>query len=126
MGLNGYYRRFIEGFSKVAHPITSLQNKGTNFECITKWEESFQHLKKLLTSAPILKVVDLYEDFVLCIYACKEGLGGFLTHNEHVICYKSRKLKDHERNYATHDLELASIVHALTCGGIISWVGNLS
>jgi len=44
---------------------------------------------------------------------CKEGLGGVLTQNENVICYESNKFKEHERNYATHDLELATIVHAL-------------
>jgi hypothetical protein len=46
-------------------------------------------------------------------YACKEGIGGVLTQNGHVVCYESRKLKEHERNYATHDLELVAIVHAL-------------
>jgi hypothetical protein len=45
--------------------------------------------------------------------ACKEGLGGFLTQNGFVICYESRKLKEHERHYATHDLELAAIEHVL-------------
>jgi hypothetical protein len=44
---------------------------------------------------------------------CKEGLGEVLSQKDHVICFESRKLKDHEKNYATHDLELASIVHAL-------------
>ena len=58
MGLAGYYRRFIEGFSKVAHVITSLQRKGIKFEWTSKCEESFQQLKYLLTSAPVLKVVD--------------------------------------------------------------------
>jgi hypothetical protein len=70
-------------------------------------------LKNLLTSAPILKVVDPNEDFIVCIDACKEGLGGVLIQNGHVICYESRKLKEHERHYATHDLELEAIVHAL-------------
>jgi hypothetical protein len=57
MGLVGYYRRFIEGFSKIAHPITSLQKKGIKFEWTTKCEENFQHLKELLTSAPILNIL---------------------------------------------------------------------
>jgi hypothetical protein len=70
-------------------------------------------LKELLTSAPILKIVDPNEDFVVCTDACKEGLGGVLTQNGHVICYESRKLKEHEKNYVTHDLELTAIVHAL-------------
>jgi hypothetical protein len=66
MGLVGYYKRFIEGFSKVENPITSLQKKGTQFEWTDKCEESFQHLKELLTNAPILKVADLDEYFVVC------------------------------------------------------------
>jgi hypothetical protein len=70
-------------------------------------------LKILLTSAPILRIVDPDEDFMVCTDACKEGLGGVLSQNGHVICYESRKLKEHERLYATHDLELEAIVHAL-------------
>jgi hypothetical protein len=53
------------------------------------------------------------EIFLVCIDACKEGISGLLTQNGHVIGYESKNLKEHERNYATHDLELASIVHAL-------------
>ena len=52
-------------------------------------------------------------DFVVCTDACKEGLGGVLSQNGFVICYESRKMKEHEKNYATHDLEMAEIVHAL-------------
>jgi hypothetical protein len=70
-------------------------------------------LKQLLTTAPILRIVDPNEYFVVCTDACKEGLGGFLNQNGFVICYESRKLKEHEKNYATHDLELEDIVHAL-------------
>jgi hypothetical protein len=113
MGLTGYYRRFIEGFSKIAHPITSLQKKGVKFQWALNCEKSFQHLKQLLTSAPILRIADPNEDFIVCIDACKEGLGGILTQNGFVVCYESRKLKEHEIHYVTHDLELAVIVHAL-------------
>jgi hypothetical protein len=70
-------------------------------------------LKKLLTNAPILRIADPNEDFIVCTDACKEGLGGVLNQNGVVVCYESRKLKGHERNYATHDLELEAIVHAL-------------
>jgi hypothetical protein len=69
-------------------------------------------LKELLTNAPILKVADPNEDCFVCTNACKEGLGGVLTQNGHFICYESSKLKEHEINYATRDLELAIIVHA--------------
>jgi hypothetical protein len=113
MGIVGYYRIFIEGFSKIAHPITSLQRKGVKFQWTLDCEKSFQHLKQLLTSAPILGITDLDEDFIVCTNACNEGLGGVLSQNGFVICYESRKLKDHEKNYATHDLELAAIVLSL-------------
>jgi hypothetical protein len=49
----------------------------------------------------------------VCIDACKEGISGVLTPKYHVVCYESRRLKEHMRNYVTHDLELASIAHAL-------------
>jgi hypothetical protein len=62
---------------------------------------------------PILKIVDPNADFVVCMDTCKEGLAGVLSQNGHVVCYESRKLKEHERLYATHDLELATIMHAL-------------
>jgi hypothetical protein len=70
-------------------------------------------LKSFLTSAPILRIVDLDAEFIVCMNACKEGLDGVLSQNGHVVCYESRNLKEHERLYATHDLELATIVHAL-------------
>jgi hypothetical protein len=113
MGLLGYYSRFIAGFSKIAHPITSLQKKGIKFEWTFECEENFNLLKELLTSAPVLNIIDPNESFVVCTNACKEGLGGVLTQNGHVIGYESRKIKEHERNYVTHDLELVAIVHAL-------------
>jgi hypothetical protein len=107
------YQRFIEGLSKISHPITSLQRKGVNFQWTLDCEKSFQHLKQLLTSAPILRIADPNEDFIVCTDACNEGLGGVLNQNEFVICYESRKLKEHEINYATHDLELIAILHSL-------------
>jgi hypothetical protein len=113
MGHVGYYRRFIEGFSNIAHPITSFHKKGVKFEWTSYCERSFQHLKHLLTSDPILRIVDPNEDFILYIDACKEGLGGVLSQNGYVVRYESKKLKEHERNYATHDLELVAIVHDL-------------
>ena len=112
MGLAGYYKRFIEGFSKDTHAITSLQKKGIQFEWTSRYEESFPQLNNI-TSALVLKVVDPEKDFVVCTDACGQGLGGVLMQENHVICYESRKLKEHEKNYATHDLELAAIVHSL-------------
>jgi hypothetical protein len=85
MGLEGYYIRFIEGFSKISHLITSLQKKGVKFQWSVDCEKSFQHLKKLLTNAPIIRIVDPNEDFIICTDACKEGLGGVLSQNGYVV-----------------------------------------
>jgi hypothetical protein len=113
MGLVGYYRRFIKGFSKIGNPITSLQRKGNKFVWSPECEANFQQLKHLLTNALVLKIADPEKDFLVCTDACKEGLGGVLMQEGKVICYESRKLNEHEKKYVTHDLELATIVHAL-------------
>ena len=105
MGINSYYQRFIEGFSRIANPITSLQKKGNKFDWNQKCKDSFKKLKTLLTSAPILRIVNPNKEFVVCIDACNDGLGGVLTQEGHVIAYESRKLKIHENNYATYDLD---------------------
>jgi hypothetical protein len=63
--------------------------------------------------------VDPNKDFTVFVDAIKEGMGGVLTQDGHVICYESRKLKKHERNYITHDLELATVIHALKMCNII-------
>ena len=70
-------------------------------------------MKELLTSARVLKITDPNEDSMVCTDACKEGIGRILTQNGHVFFYESRKLKEHEKNYATHDLKLVAIVHIL-------------
>ena len=74
MGLVGYYRWFVAGFSKVAHP-TSLQRKGKKFEWTERCEKTFQELKRALTSTPILALPDPLLDFVVCIDASLDGIG---------------------------------------------------
>ena len=73
--------------------------------------EIFNKLKHLLTTTPVLKIIDPFKDFIVCIDACKEGLGGVLLQENYVVAYESRKLKEHEKNYVTNDLELAAIIH---------------
>ena len=89
-----------------------MQKKGKKFDWNQKCEESFKKLKNLLTSAPILRIVDPNKEFVVCTTACNDGVGGVLTQEGHAIAYESRKLKVHEKNYATYDLELAAVMHA--------------
>ena len=63
LGLAGYYRRFIENFSKIAKPMTELLKKDTKFKWTEECEESFQELKKCLTIAPVLILPDIHKDF---------------------------------------------------------------
>nr|GFC25493.1 reverse transcriptase [Tanacetum cinerariifolium] len=79
LGLAGYYRRFVEGLSRLAIPLTKLMRKGEKFVWNEEREESFEELKQRLVSA---------------------------SHGK-VIAYASRQLKPYEVNYPTHDLELA-------------------
>ncbi|GJR20173.1 putative reverse transcriptase domain-containing protein [Tanacetum coccineum] len=113
LGLAGYYRRFIEGFSKIAKPMTKLTQKKIKFEWGDKQEAAFQLLKQKLCSAPILALPEGSEDFIAYCDASKKGLGAVLMQREKVISYASRQLKIHEKNYTTHDLELGAVVFAL-------------
>ncbi|GJV95306.1 putative reverse transcriptase domain-containing protein [Tanacetum coccineum] len=113
LGLAGYYRRFIEGFSKIAKSMTKLTQKGIKFDWGEKEENAFQLIKQKLCSAPILALPEGSEDFVVYCDASHKGLGAVLMQREKVISYASRQLKVHEKNYTTHDLELGSVVFAL-------------
>uniref|UniRef100_J3KUG7 Reverse transcriptase domain-containing protein n=1 Tax=Oryza brachyantha TaxID=4533 RepID=J3KUG7_ORYBR len=109
LGLAGYYRRFIEGFSQIAKPMIELLKKEPKFEWTSSCERSSQELKKRLTTSPVLTLPDIQQDFGIYCAASRQGLGRVLMPNGKVVAYTTRKLKPHELNYATHDLELAAI-----------------
>ncbi|GJR62439.1 putative reverse transcriptase domain-containing protein [Tanacetum coccineum] len=85
LGLAGYYRRFIEGFLKIAKPMTKLTQKKVKFEWGDKQETAFQLLKQKLCSAPILALPEGSEDFIAYCDASKKGLGAVLMQREKVI-----------------------------------------
>jgi len=70
-------------------------------------------LSRFLTHAPVLYIADPDKEFVVCKNAFTIGLGGDLMQDGNVVCYESWKLNKHEKNYPIHDLELATIIHAL-------------
>ncbi|GKE97051.1 putative reverse transcriptase domain-containing protein, partial [Tanacetum coccineum] len=113
LGLAGYYRRFIKGFSKIAKPMTELTQKNQKFDWGEEQEEAFQLLKQKLCVAPVLALPEGSEDFVVYCDASIKGLGAVLMQRMKVIAYASRKLKIHEKNYTTRDLELGAVVFAL-------------
>ncbi|XP_042437104.1 uncharacterized protein LOC122023077 [Zingiber officinale] len=113
LGLAGYYWRFVEGFSSIALPLTQLTRKGEKFSLTESCELSFQELKRRLVTAPVLVLPSGMDGFVLFTDASYQGLGAVLMQHERVVSYASRQLKDYERNYPVHDLELAAIIFAL-------------
>nr|GEZ91013.1 putative reverse transcriptase domain-containing protein [Tanacetum cinerariifolium] len=106
LGLVGYYRRFIEGFLKIAKSMTKLTQKAIKFDWGEEEENAFQLIKQKLCCALFLALPEGSEDFVVYYDASHKGLGAVLMPREKGIAYASRQLKVHERNYTTHDLEL--------------------
>jgi hypothetical protein len=82
MVLVGYYRRFVEGFSKIENVITELEKKNENFIWTEKCAEEFQKIKELLMKEPILKFPGMENEFMVCTNASKEGLGRFLMQDD--------------------------------------------
>jgi hypothetical protein len=113
LGLTGYYKRFILSFSKIAKPITELLMKGKKYVWSEACDKAFKHLKKLLTTSPVLAQPDTTEPFDVYCDASGTGLGGVLMQEGQVILYSSRQLRHHEEHYLTHDLELVAVVMAL-------------
>ena len=98
LGLAGYYRCFIPDFSKIAQPMTKLLQKDIKFVWSLACEETFQALKKFLTSAPVLAQLDIDRPFGVYCDASRTGLGYVLMQGGRVNDYASRQLKKHELN----------------------------
>ena len=113
LGLAGYYRRFVRGFSVIASPLTKLLRKGIKFEWIDKCHNSFEQLKGMLVEAPVLTQPTSGKEYTLYSDASGIGLGCVLMQDGKVVAYASKQLKPHEQNHPTHDLELAAIVFTL-------------
>ncbi|GJT77322.1 putative reverse transcriptase domain-containing protein, partial [Tanacetum coccineum] len=113
LGLAGYYQRFIEGFLKIAKPMTKLTQKKVAFAWGDKQEVAFHTLKNKLCSAPILALPQGAENIIIYCDASHKGMGMVLMQNEKVIAYASRQSKIHEKNYTTPNLELGAVVFTL-------------
>ena len=109
VGLAGYYRRFIEGFSKIAAPLTQLTRKDQPFAWTDRCEESFLKLKQKLTSAPVLVIPDTGKSFKVYCDASHQGLGCVLMQERRVVAYASRQV----------ELFVLCLIDAWTCLGVI-------
>jgi hypothetical protein len=90
-----------------------LLKKGYKYVWSEACDEAFKHLKKLLTTLPVLAQPDTTKPFDVYCDAFGTGLGSVLMQEGRVISYSSRQLRRHEEHYPTHDLELAAVVMAL-------------
>ncbi|CAN6580970.1 unnamed protein product [Malus baccata var. baccata] len=115
--LAGFYHRFIKDFSKIAQPLCRLLQKEVAFEFTKECTESFNQLKELLTTTPIIVPPDWSLPFELMCDASDYALGAVLGQRKdkrpHVIYYASRTLNDAQLNYSTTEKELLAVVFAL-------------
>ena len=116
LGLAGYYRRFVKGFSVITSPLTKLLKKGVKFEWTDRCQDSFEQLKEMLVEALVLTQSTPGKEYTLYSDASRTSLGCVLMQDGKVVAYASRLLKPHEKNYPTHDLELAVVVFSLKIG----------
>nr|GEZ85479.1 putative reverse transcriptase domain-containing protein [Tanacetum cinerariifolium] len=96
LGIVGYYRRFIEGFSKIAKPMTKLTQKKVKFEWGDKQEATFQLLKQKLCSAPILTLPEGSKEFIIYCDASIKGLGVVLMQREKTEARKLENIKNED------------------------------
>lgn len=111
LGLVGYYRKFIKDFAKVAKPLTLRLKKESKINPQDlDYQESFEKLKLLITSEPVLKYPDFNKPFVLTTDASNYAIGSVLSQEGHPTCFASRTLNDHETRYSTIEKELLAII----------------
>ena len=117
IGFLNFYRRFIEGFSKIARPLHNLTKKGAEFIWTDECQSAFDELKERITSAPILAMARDEGLMKIEADACQYAVGGILLQEQNgeykPIAYYSKSLNDTERNYDIHDRELLAIMKTL-------------
>ena len=118
LGLTNYYKKFIQGYSKICSPLFNLLKKGTPFEWSSECENALETLKHALTSSPILAFPDMNKEFVLTCDASRSGLGYILgqvdgNNKERVIEFGVRALHGSEKNYSVSELECLAIVEGV-------------
>ena len=113
LGLAGFYRKFIKDFAAIAKPMSNCLKKGEKIDVKDKnYINSFNKLKSLLISDPILAYPDFNKEFLLTTDASNYAIGAVLSQNGHPICFASRTLNGAEVKYPTLEKELLAIVWA--------------
>jgi hypothetical protein len=117
LGLASYYRRFVQDFSRISAPLHQLSRKSQVFRWDAEHQQSFDELKRRLTTSPILAMPTDSDQFVLDTDASGYAVGAVLSQvqngHERVVAYASRSLDRRERNYCVTRRELLAVVHFL-------------
>ena len=118
-GMAGYYTKFCLNFADVVYPLTNLLGKNAKFVWSPECQTSFDNVKAILVSSPVLSIPDYEKDFVLTVDASDRGAGAVLQQEGHdgllhPVSYYSKKFNKHERNYSTIEKEALSLVLALS------------
>jgi hypothetical protein len=102
----------VKGFSQLGAPLTDLTKKGA-FRWTEEAQATFDRMKKVMSTFPVLALPNFSQPFVLECDASREGIGAVLMQNHHPIAFESRKLREPERLYSIYDKEMLAIMHAL-------------
>ena len=117
LGLAGYYRRFVKGFSQIAMPLTDLLRSDIKFQWTESQQSSFHQLQSAISSAPVLTIPDTSLPYVVTTDASGFAVGATLSQDQgsglQPIAFLSHKMNDHERNYPVHEQELLAVIIAL-------------
>ena len=118
LGLANYYRRFIEGFARVARPLHDMVKKDKRWEWTERQEEAFKELKKRFTEEPVLAAPDIDKKMRMEVDALDYATGGVLLMEcedglWRSVTFLSKSLNETERNYEIHDKEILAIIRGL-------------
>ncbi|KAL0336607.1 UNVERIFIED_CONTAM: Retrovirus-related Pol polyprotein from transposon.6 [Sesamum radiatum] len=106
-------RRFIMGYSKIVNPLKDLLRKDQKWERTVVCDDAFRSLKQAISSQPVLKLPRFDKPFEVQVDASDRALGGVLVQDKHPVGFESRKLKDAELQYNTHEKEMTVVINCL-------------
>ena len=119
LGLTGYFRKFIEGYSIIAKPLSDLLKGDRRFQYTPAEKDAFEQLKTSLMEKPVLRIYHQGGELELHTDASQDGLGAILLQRSyddnllHPVYYVSKKTTDAERKYSSYELEVLAIIYAL-------------